>query len=417
MLLPHFSHPARTALLRLSLLHSDCLDCTACTVASTVMTASRSSRNDIFSTSLSLPPLLPPGILPASPACTTPPIPLKSPRLPTSSPSFAHYFDDSQTKVDIDTAAREPIVPSKNIELRLSPHHQLGNGRHAAVQLGAYRLSKGREREDQSLLTQVHDGGIAKTSNADKKEQSWTVCAGKRFSPDAESQIAGLSEAAMLSRLKDCENVLRFIGLKDERDEEGAGPSKHAGATGDARTGVALASRLPKPKLDLIVTGSSAEYVRSDSRSLPPSPLAATSPATPTLGLAAITLDDIHEDDKPLAALASIRRSSTLGSRNSLSSLRDAPPKNTRASDHDGSANAAPRLVLLTEYCALGNLATFTQHHGPAHLGQALFFKFAIDLLRALEACHAKNVIHGDVKPQNCMVSLIDRPRSLHVVC
>jgi serine/threonine protein kinase len=272
------------------------------------------------------------------------------------------------------------------------------------VQLGAYRLVKGKEREDPSYASHTYDGRHGRGDSADSVEKNWKVCAGKRFSPDAESQIAGLSEAAMLLRLKDCENILKFIGLKDERDEEVAGPSKHATAAGAAR-GVALASRLAKPKLEHIVTGSTASFNGPDSRSLPPSPLAATSPATPTLGLAAIALNDIHEDDKPLAALASVRRSSTLGSRNSLSSLRDATPKSAREAVDSNGADAAPRLVLLTEYCALGNLATFTQHHGPVHLGRALFFKFAIDLMRAIEACHAKNVIHGDVKPHNCMVS------------
>lgn len=62
-------------------------------------------------------------------------------------------------------------------------------------------------------------------------------------------------------------------------------------------------------------------------------------------------------------------------------------------------------MLLLTEYCPLGNLAIFVLQHGEHVLGRKMFFKFAIDLMKALVATHEKNIIHGDVKPQNCLVS------------
>ena len=271
------------------------------------------SKNDLFSASWTVPS-------PSSPSpsrAVVPPIPLE--RL--------------APKLQLEALDTNAVKPSSSLQLRLS-NNQLGNGRHATVHLSSYRLND---------------------------QESWKLCAAKRLSADKESQVAGLNEAAMLSKLSNCPEILYLLGLKDERHGENN--------TGDSY----------KPLRE-------ARTV-SGSRSNPSSPISATPdnivPAFPEAYL----------------QQSSLRRAATVNfqktpSRSSLSyhQLRDALPSDS------------PRLILLTEYCELGNLATFVKQHGFRHLGQRLFFRLAIDLLKALCYAHDRNIIHADIKPHNCMV-------------
>ncbi|KDE07638.1 CAMK/CAMKL protein kinase [Microbotryum lychnidis-dioicae p1A1 Lamole] len=107
-----------------------------------------------------------------------------------------------------------PVLDSRQApRVRMAPFRDqsLGEGRHANVFLGSFI-----PRE----VTQ-HD------------EHHWTLCAVKRIFPDRESQIAGLGEAFILSKLvpptttpippqsiaaRGSAHVLKLFGVRDERD-------------------------------------------------------------------------------------------------------------------------------------------------------------------------------------------------------
>ena len=283
--------------------------------------ATMPSKNDVFSASWAV-------TSPSSSRPSAPPIPL------------ARYVPELQ----LDTGDTSAMQPSSSIQLRCSSK-QLGNGRHATVHLSSYRSSD-------------HD--------------SWKLCAAKRLSGDKESQIAGLNEAIMLSRLSKCLEVLQIVGLKDERDDRFM---DHCHPLSGART-------------------------PSDSRSTPSSPV-----NTPPGNTSASFFED-HIQQSSLRRAATVKHTRTPSRLNQLQIFPGEDPPRP----------ASPRLILLTEYCQLGNLATFVKEHGTAHLGQKLFFEFACQLLQAVCFAHELNIIHADVKPQNCMVRFRQRWLKLFIL-
>ncbi|SCV69902.1 BQ2448_1296 [Microbotryum intermedium] len=106
-----------------------------------------------------------------------------------------------------------PVLDSRQApRVRMAPFRDqsLGEGRHANVFLGSF-IPRGV----------THD-----------EEQHWMLCAVKRIFPDRESQIAGLGEAFILSKLapptqtippqsiaaRGSAHVLKLFGVRDERD-------------------------------------------------------------------------------------------------------------------------------------------------------------------------------------------------------
>ncbi|KAJ3331091.1 hypothetical protein HDU93_009950 [Gonapodya sp. JEL0774] len=64
------------------------------------------------------------------------------------------------------------------------------------------------------------------------------------------------------------------------------------------------------------------------------------------------------------------------------------------------------RPLLVLELLPLGTLFTYVRHRRDA-VGRRLWLKWARQLARAVQSCHAKGVVHHDVKPQNVLVSVI----------
>jgi serine/threonine protein kinase len=181
-------------------------------------------------------------------------------------------------------------------------------------------------------------------------EAGWQVCVAKRLSPDKEAQQAGINEACMLSRLSKCPQILRFLGLKDEQATD-------------------------------CIAGSSTE-----SKSVPSSPVD---------GSSSTNFATLH-------SASSLRRAISVKQSRTPSRLSHSIED---TEDSEPTSVSLQKLYLVTEYCALGNLATFVQTHGSRHLGRCMFYKLALEMLQAMKYIHESNIIHADIKPHNFMVS------------
>lgn len=77
------------------------------------------------------------------------------------------------------------------------------------------------------------------------------------------------------------------------------------------------------------------------------------------------------------------------------------------AADVDGDDAA-----LVMEYAPGGNLRSLLRRKGPAlPVDEAL--RLADDVLSALSACHARGIVHGDVKPENVLLDASTPPRAV----
>lgn len=284
------------------------------------------------------------------------------------------------------------VKPSEGLEVRLLAGPQLGHGRHATVHLALYR-----EHSDGPFRSSHQD--LTTTSSSKNTTPIWKVCAAKRFAAGQDAQVAGLSEALMLSRLAKCTNVLRYIGLKDERPLTRPSSSRGNSSTDtsdvDGKTSQVVSDAggdSPSNRPSISRSHSNTSISTPSSPILKPTP---PDSSIPTL----ISLQQRQQEENK----ASLRRNATVKAPKPTSQFS---PRRMPLSLSSANTNEdAPRMLLLTEYCALGNLAMFVLKHGQDVLGQRMFFKFAIDLMTALVAVHEKNIIHGDIKPQNCMVS------------
>lgn len=265
--------------------------------------SSSSSKNDIFNTTWTLP----------APA-------------PKARPALTRLVSEKPADELVDGDEEERVPLSHSLQLVILKDHILGSGRHASAFLAIYRT---------------------------EPNEIWQLCAAKQFTGDAESQIAGIHEAFLLSKLRGCQGVLRYIALKDESSENGT-------------------------------SAETASSARCRQRAM-----SISTPSTPTEGRM-----------RRLSLASSIpQRSATISSR---------PAEKERDVDSQTSAQlrqASRQLVLLSTYHRLGNLFHFAKQHGRSVMGERMFLHMAIDLMRALSQIHARYIIHGDVKPQNCLVS------------
>jgi serine/threonine protein kinase len=63
-------------------------------------------------------------------------------------------------------------------------------------------------------------------------------------------------------------------------------------------------------------------------------------------------------------------------------------------------------LYLVLEYCARGSVKDVLKRFGPISAGSLV--SVALDLIRALEYCHSRNVAHRDIKPGNILIDEYD---------
>lgn len=360
------------------------------------------SKNDVFSTDWSIRP--PPSIKLQPLNVQQPPRQLARIDSSKSNNKVCESLLNPDTAAAAGRAgspAPATIKPSDALEVRLLPKHELGHGRHATVHLAFYR--EGNSSND----SPSKDSFKLSSSRRDK---TWKVCAAKRFAAGKESQVAGLSEALMLTRLAKCPQVLHYIGLKDDRplsrplsSRENSSSTDVTDTSETAADDSAESLLEPESRSPLLPRSHSNTSISTPSSpALKPS---ADSPSLPTF----FSLQQRQPEDSGSKA-SSLRRNATVKAPSQLSHSSRRKPLSISTND---LSDDAPRMLLLTEYCHLGNLAIFMLHHGEQFLGRKMFFKFAIDLMMALVAVHEKNIIHGDVKPQNCMVSAMSCLTSL----
>lgn len=288
----------------------------------------------------------------------------------------------------VEPPASTSVKPSEGLAVRLLPHQELGHGRHATVHLALYR-------EDHQRPAQLHSDLAFADRNSSPAPATWKVCAAKRFAAGKDAQVAGLSEALMLSRLAKCSHVLKYIGLKDERPLARPSSSRESSFTelADADGNTSRASDSSDPP------SSRPSISRSHSNTSISTPSSPIRPRTPDLSVPALLgLQQRQQEESKV----SLRRNATVKAPKPPSQL--AQGRKPLSVITGTNIEDAPRMLLLTEYCALGNLAMFVLNHGQDVLGPKMFFKLAADLMTALVAVHERNIIHGDVKPQNCMI-------------
>jgi serine/threonine protein kinase len=340
------------------------------------------SKNDVFNTDWSV----------------RPPPPIKPVDYSSSNGKSKQSRDVKTIPIITEPPATPAIKPSDGLEVRLLTHQELGHGRHATVHLALYR------EQHEARFLQAPQDSLSPPRDYHKvhdESSTWKICAAKRFAAGKDSQVAGLSEALMLSKLAKCSSVLKYIGLKDERPlsrpSSSRGNSSTEASDFDSNTQGSDGADPPSSRPSISRSHSNVSVSTPSSPVLKPS--VHNSPIPGLMGLQ----QRQQEESK-----ASLRRNATVKAPKAPSQLSHG--RQPLAISTHNLNDDAPRMLLLTEYCALGNLAVFVLQHGPNVLGKRMFFKFAIDSMTALAAVHEKNIIHGDIKPQNCMVSHTTTP-------
>lgn len=338
----------------------------------------------------------------ALPVLAFPPTPNSPPR-PPSRPSPVE-FPSSEALPPSAGHSSNPLLDTRRApSLRMSPTPTflLGEGRHASVYLASCEPSG-------------PNGSVV----VEKRPRRRRLCAAKRLFPDRESQVAGLGEAFILAKLsghsEGAESIIRLYGVRDERD----------GVDPPLQTASSLSSSFSRSSHRISSTGSHGL----------PSPLRRTSDGSDT-GDSQIPAASPQEGTRA-AARSPNRNSDTIVAsshgRSKLSLLShalDPPLSSTRrraisSASLDGSPSSSPgspaqgglapafslspRIDLLLEFCPFGHALQFAKAH-PERLDRRRWFDWAKQLAAAVKWAHEKNVLHGDIKPQNVLVRATSR--------
>ncbi|ORY89601.1 kinase-like domain-containing protein [Leucosporidium creatinivorum] len=328
--------------------------------------------------------------------------------------------------------------------LRLIPAREylLGEGRHAIVYLGSF---------------------IPRPSSP--LPPTWTLCAAKRIFADRESQLAGLGEAFILSKLasaqvppfplgslaeRGSQFILRLYGVKDERDGvemvgEEDPVTRRKKAWEDASAGGGLGLGRPsnwasstdlRAFSEMAATSAAAKIPHR--RSLRRQHSFTPSDLSPLIGSPSVENGEEffasfpHGED-PLATphpqpqqLVELQQSSRKKGprhsepppaplrsdffavddhRHSTTTSRlpsGSPPSTTKPSP--SPPDDSPRMILLLEYCPFGHALSFAKMY-PERMGKRRWLEWARQLVSAVAWAHERGVLHADIKPQNVLVA------------
>lgn len=387
--------------------------------------------NTSVSHSISPPPSL------ASPNRSSFPIspPIQSHDLLEPTPPPPIPYEGGQDSID-------PILDSRRrLRLRLSPTREyfLGEGRHATVFLASF-MTESSSTEDATLPEET---------------TRWQLCAAKRYSPDRASQISGLGEAFILSRLQALPSVLKLYGVKDERDGiESPDAARSRRGSHDLRSEIGLGRPGGAAQFHHqhpLQTRSISEAAQQDSSRLLPLRRQASfnsrsyfSKLVPPVGSPTLdasgefaTLGDVGQEggrremvkrdakrgprysepaaprkmSKDSSAVAvepaaqeydwekgvSVRRGSSVKHRPVAPILDTISPTN--------SPTDPPRIILLLEYCRFGDLLGFLKQY-PERMGRKRWLDWAKQIAMAVSCCHERSILHADIKPQNVLVRI-----------
>ncbi|GAA5873088.1 hypothetical protein JCM16303_006935 [Sporobolomyces ruberrimus] len=372
------------------------------------------------------PPILPIVTFPPTP--TSPSQSTFSPRPPLS-PSSSSWSVLPPNAGHSDN----PLLDTRQAPtLRFSPtsNYLLGEGRHASVYLASFSpRSPSPARQGPSL------------------PPTRQLCAAKRLFPDRESQLSGLGEAFILSKLttpvrstststsspptldrrnssdslaeRGSHHILKLYGVKDESD----------GLDAPLSTLERSESRRSLKRLSAGSTfaGSPLRGTTNDSPSSPDSPTTPPAPSTANKVLpprqspkenkvvpSSSPTRPPHSPRKSLLPSLAPPLSSSSAQRyksqhqaqtpNSPSTLAPSPLPSSITTLPPPTITVEPRIDLILEFCPFGNLLQFARNQ-PERMNRKRFFQWAIELTAAVALCHDRGVLHADIKPQNIMIS------------
>ncbi|GAA6064691.1 hypothetical protein JCM10212_002409 [Sporobolomyces blumeae] len=359
------------------------------------------------------------------PAVTLPPSPPSPPSSSTFSPrpSLPHLASSAALPPTAGHSDNPLLDTRQAPSLRLSPTstYLLGEGRHASVYLASFAPRS-------SATTTTTDQAVRKKR---------TLCAAKRVFPDTESQLSGLGEAFILSKLtvphaglpspplatptrEGCEpttgepialrgtkHILKLYGVKDERDGiEAPAPlpsltrsdsqksnHSHRHSTGGSLVGSPLrgttTSHGTAPSLTDDSTAPSSNRSKGPRHSEP-------SPSRPHSS----RLSLLPSLAPPLSSTKRRPSQESTTTRSTLAPspvISDTPPGL-------GSLPQEPRIDLILEFCPFGNVLQFARAH-PDRMNAKRWFGWAREIAAAVAWSHSRGVLHADLKPQNIMVA------------
>lgn len=415
------------------------------TPATTTPTTTTKSRNDLFSFNWShlTPNLSPPPLhhsqllphfefqLPSTTTTTTPYTPpTPAPPLPflTTTVPFPQISPISPpspqepTLASIAGQSSNPLLDSRQgPPVRLSPTREfiLGEGRHASVYLASYY---------------------------NKLEEKWELCAAKRLGRDRDSQVAGLGEAFILSKLNEVgswgelggrgsKHVVKLLGVKDERDGVEAvdlPPATTSGTSPSSRSSTPTTRRTHS----LSISSTNSPISQEQLWLHPNGSTGGGSPRSSTLSLSlrrqhrrsslAVVEDGVDDSVTispppiplpPTNIIAPIP-TATPPTHPHLSQPPVTPTSQISTIPFPASSpqtpsyqSTNPRIILLLEYHPLGNLMTFIKQF-PDRITKKRFLTWFKELTEAVAWTHDCGVLHSDLKPQNVLVRTFPFPLS-----
>ncbi|GAA6017579.1 hypothetical protein JCM11491_005290 [Sporobolomyces phaffii] len=376
---------------------------------------------------------------PPLPIVTFPPSPT-SPSHSTFSPRPPLSPSSSKSSVLPPTAGHSdnPLLDTRQApSLRLSPtsSYLLGEGRHASVYLASF--------SPRSPSPSPSRQAPAGPTPSPKRQ----LCAAKRLFPDRESQLSGLGEAFILSKLtapgrtpslerrnssdsleeRGRKHILKLHGVKDERDGLES-PRSTTLDRSDSRRSTKRASGGAITFAGSPLRGTGVESPASPSSPTTPSPPSSNKIPPPGAANSATEVGRSpvrphHVSRKsllpslapPLASSSAQRYKSQHPSPETPQKMTLAPspfpstsPPSTRpispASATSTTTAVEPRIDLILEFCPFGNLLQFARNQ-PERMNRARWFQWSRELVAAVALCHERGILHADIKPQNIMIA------------
>ncbi|GAA5965296.1 hypothetical protein JCM3765_007154 [Sporobolomyces pararoseus] len=389
------------------------------------------SRKASFHTRPSPPPPLPIVTFPPSPT---------SPSQSTFSPRPALSPASSTTSVLPPTAGHSdnPLLDTRQAPtLRMSPtsNYLLGEGRHASVYLASFY---------------PRSPSPASPTRSDRPRQ---LCAAKRLFPDRESQLSGLGEAFILSKLnpplppsnqptptshnstsseslteRGGRHILRLFGVKDERDglelplptslersdsrrssKRISGGSAFAGSPlrGNPHDGSPSSPESPTSPPSTNKVLPPPDRTSSVNPAKPPSTPSASTSVSPTRPPHITRKSLLPSLAPPLSSSSAQRYKAQHHPQQSESNLAPSPIPSTQiplAPPRSTAPPVEPRIDLILEFCPFGNALQFARNQ-PERMTRKRWFQWSRELVAAIALCHERGILHADIKPQNIMIA------------
>lgn len=321
-------------------------------------------------------------------------------------------------------------------------NYLLGEGRHASVYLASFYPRS------------------PSPSSPTRNQRPRQLCAAKRLFPDRESQLSGLGEAFILSKLnppppppplqhpnrqttvthaanssdslseRGGKHILRLFGVKDERDgldvplatslersdsrrssKRISGGSSFAGSPlrGNPYDGSPNSPESPtsSPFTNKILPDPERSSTTHTAKS-PSSPSASIS-VSPTRPPHITRKSLLPSLAPPLSSSSAQRYKAQHQPQQSESNLAPSlipssqiplvPPRST-------APVVEPRIDLILEFCPFGNALQFARNQ-PERMTRKRWFQWSRELVAAVALCHERGILHADIKPQNIMVSAL----------